>query len=299
MKYKISLDVGGTSIKIGVFNYRGKLIKKYNVKTNISLNDKKSVLNQIIEIIKKEFEQFDISHIGIGVPGPVSNGVLLGAYNLHMNKVNLLHLIKHEFPECTVTIMNDANAACLGEVRRGSGIGYKNVCLVTIGTGIGCVVVIDGKVLEGVNGAAGELGHICVEHHNGVLCKCGKMGCLEKYASASAIKSYAKELYEKYNIVDHKYEVISLFEDYLLGFKPSIEVINRSLYYLAIGLSTIANIVNPELIILGGGVSKAENVVLETVKFYFKQFVFKNSANTPIVIAKLHNDAGIYGLSEI
>lgn len=299
MKFNISLDVGGTSIKVGVFDYQGNLIKKYDVKTNVSIKDEKSVLKQIIEIINKEKNQYVLSHIGIGVPGPVSNGVLLGAYNLHMNKVNLLHLIRQEFPDLNVTVMNDANAACLGEVKYGSGKGYKNVCLVTIGTGIGCGVVVNGKVIEGVSGAAGELGHICVEHDNGLLCKCGKTGCLEKYASASAIRSYGKYLYNKYNITDHKYEVKNMFEDYLDGFKPSIEVINRSLYYLAIGLSNIANIINPDVIILGGGVSKAEEVVLQTVKFYFKQFVFKDSGNTPIVIAKLHNDAGIYGLSEI
>lgn len=299
MKLPLSIDVGGTSIKVGLFDNNGKLLKKYSVPTIIAKgNDDRNVINQIIDIIYKEKDENDILSVGIGMPGPVIDGVVLGAHNLHLNEINLQNIIKAEFPDLYIKVLNDANAACLGEAKFGSGFGYKNIVLITIGTGIGCGIMINNKIIEGKSGSTGELGHICVEK-DGLLCKCGKTGCLEKYASASAISNLATRRYNEYGKSVEKVTCEEVFKDYERGFNPAIQAVNEACYYLAIGIGNIINILNPDVIIIGGGVSEAKELLLEPIKFYLKEFTFYGTKETLVVTAKLYNDAALYGLSEI
>lgn len=299
MKLPLSIDVGGTSIKVGLFDNNGKLLKKYSVPTIITKgNDDRNVINQIIDIIYKEKDENDILSVGIGMPGPVIDGVVLGAHNLHLNEINLQNIIKAEFPDLYIKVLNDANAACLGEAKFGSGFGYKNIVLITIGTGIGCGIMINNKIIEGKSGSTGELGHICVEK-DGLLCKCGKTGCLEKYASASAISNLATRRYNEYGKSVEEVTCEEVFKDYERGFNPAIQAVNEACYYLAIGIGNIINILNPDVIIIGGGVSEAKELLLEPIKFYLKEFTFYGTKETLVVTAKLYNDAALYGLSEI
>ena len=299
MKLPLSIDVGGTSIKVGLFDNNGKLLKKYSVPTIITKgNDDRNVINQIIDIIYKEKDENDILSVGIGMPGPVVDGIVLGAHNLHLNEINLQNIIKTEFPDLYIKVLNDANAACLGEAKFGSGFGYKNIVLITIGTGIGCGIMINNKIIEGKSGSTGELGHICVEK-DGLLCKCGKTGCLEKYASASAISNLATRRYNEYGKSVEKVTCEEVFKDYERGFNPAIQAVNEACYYLAIGIGNIINILNPDIIIIGGGVSEAKELLLEPIKFYLKEFTFYGTKETLVVTAKLYNDAALYGLSEI
>lgn len=299
MKLPLSIDVGGTSIKVGLFDNNGKLLKKYSVPTIITKgNDDRNVINQIIDIIYKEKDENDILSVGIGMPGPVVDGIVLGAHNLHLNEINLQNIIKTEFPDLYIKVLNDANAACLGEAKFGSGFGYKNIVLITIGTGIGCGIMINNKIIEGKSGSTGELGHICVEK-DGLLCKCGKTGCLEKYASASAISNLATRRYNEYGKSVEKVTCEEVFKDYERGFNPAIQAVNEACYYLAIGIGNIINILNPDIIIIGGGVSEAKELLLEPIKFYLKEFTFYGTKETLVLTAKLHNDAALYGLSEI
>lgn len=299
MKLPLSIDVGGTSIKVGLFDNNGKLLKKYSVPTIITKgNDDRNVINQIIDIIYKEKDENDILSVGIGMPGPVIDGVVLGAHNLHLNEINLQNIIKAEFSDLYIKVLNDANAACLGEAKFGSGFGYKNIVLITIGTGIGCGIMINNKIIEGKSGSTGEIGHICVEK-DGLLCKCGKTGCLEKYASASAISNLATRRYNEYGKSVEKVTCEEVFKDYERGFNPAIQAVNEACYYLAIGIGNIINILNPDVIIIGGGVSEAKELLLEPIKFYLKEFTFYGTKETLVVTAKLHNDAALYGLSEI
>ena len=299
MKLPLSIDVGGTSIKVGLFDNNGKLLKKYFVPTIITKgNDDRNVINQIIDIIYKEKDENDILSVGIGMPGPVVDGVVLGAHNLHLNEINLQNIIKAEFPDLYIKVLNDANAACLGEAKFGSGFGYKNIVLITIGTGIGCGIMINNKIIEGKSGSTGEIGHICVEK-DGLLCKCGKTGCLEKYASASAISNLATRRYNEYGKSVEKVTCEEVFKDYERGFNPAIQAVNEACYYLSIGIGNIINILNPDVIIIGGGVSEAKESLLEPIKFYLKEFTFYGTKETLVLTAKLHNDAALYGLSEI
>lgn len=299
MKVPISIDVGGTSIKVGVFTTSGKLLKKYTHPTIINKGkDDKNVIKQIIDIIEKEKQYNDILSVGVGMPGPVVDGVVLGAHNLHLNEVNLQNILKSEFPGVHVRVLNDANAACLGEAKFGSGIGYKNIVLITLGTGIGSGIIINNHIVEGRSGSTGEVGHICVEK-DGILCKCGKTGCLEKYASADAIVKLSKKVYTEYGIDVKGLTCEKVFEDYKKGFNPAIRVVKKAAYYLAMGIGNIINILNPDIVIIGGGVSRAGDALLVPVKYYLNEFSFYSTKNTPVVMAKLYNDAAIYGLSEI
>lgn len=299
MKHILCIDVGGTNIKIGVFTFEKKLIKKYMIPTIIEKGEnKKFVINQLITLIKDEMNFYDLESVGIGMPGPVNNGVLLGAHNLNLNKINLLNNLKEEFPNLKIKIINDANAACLGEAKRGSGISYNNIVLLTIGTGIGCGIFLNNNIVEGSWGSAGEAGHMCVEV-NGKLCGCGKSGCLEKYASCDAIISTASDIYSKYNISVNDLSCEQIFSEYEKGFAPAIETVKKTIYYLAMGIGNIINVINPDAVIIGGGLSNAGEMLLNPVKYYLHEFTFYTVKKTPILIAKLKNDAAIYGLSEL
>lgn len=303
-KVIIGVDVGGTAIKIGLFTYTGELISKDEIKTRQD-NNCGYVLSDTAVQIKKmlnanNIEKADVEGIGIGIPGPVVNGKVKHSVNLHWkNEVDVSAILEGLTGFKTV-VLNDANAAGLGEAWMGSGKDRGSMVLVTIGTGIGGAVVINGNVLVGFNGAGGEIGHITVESESDRLCNCGRKGCLENYASATGIVRTVLELInsggEGSSLANKKnISAKDVFNEAKNGDKTALEAIDVFGRYLGRALANIAVTVDPEMIVLAGGVAKAGSIVRDVVEKYYREYAFKTVKNTEIELAKLQNDAGMYG----
>ncbi len=300
-KYLIGIDIGGTSIKFGRFTLEGDLIEKWNIHTN-SKNQGKNILNDIIESLVSKVEISDIQGIGIGVPGPVKNGEVINCVNLNWEKVNIkkeIHLLlKNE--DIIIKVGNDANVAAAGEMYKGSARGYKNVVMYTLGTGVGGGIIIDGKLLEGLNGVGGELGHIVVDFKHNYHCACGKTGCLETVASATGIVRLAKEqlIHSKVKSpLRHfdKFSAKKVFDLAKKGDYISRKIIDESIKYLALAIASISLTIDPEIIIIGGGVSNAGEYLIDSINKFYPLFSRPFIKKANIQLATLGNDAGIYG----
>ena len=304
MKCIFGVDIGGTNIKFGKF-IDEKLITSFQQKTHSDPNNPvDSIVDQIVNtIIDNLDEEDELIGVGVGVPGPVLDGVVKGAQNIYWEEVFLKDNLKNVFERnnyfnLKIEILNDANAATLGEWFYGKGDKTPNMVLVTLGTGIGGGIIINSKLLEGHTGSAGEVGHIKIFPFEGRPCSCGLTGCLEQYASATGITKTAYGMIKNGDTVlkDKRHlNCKDVFDAALDGDKIANDIVQKSAYYLAIGLANIANTLNPNKIILGGGVSKAGDILLTNVKKYFKEFAFYSITNTEIELATLFNEAGIYG----
>lgn len=295
MKVIVGVDIGGTEIKVGKFS-DGKLIDKKSLKTDIS-NYGSNIIKDIFVAVDNMVGQDNLVGLGIGVPGPVAKGKVLGAQNLGWEEVDLISKVKNHYPNIKVAIINDANAATFGELAYGSAQGYHSVVMLTLGTGVGGGIVINDQLLEGATGSAGEVGHIKVEGNNPRHCTCGLFGCLEQYASATGVVKTALELRKDKVTLLHKANLTckDVFDFAQAGDEISMMVVEQMTDYLASGCATIADVVNPEVIILGGGVSKAGEYLREKVASKFKKVCFYSVKNTKFTLATLGNDAGIYG----
>ena len=256
------VDIGGTNIKFGKF-VDGDLQDFFEVHTNPQEdNPIEPILNIIEEQINSHLDGDDLVGIGVAVPGPVCNGVVLGAENLYwLTQVRLKELLEDRFNGVKIAILNDANAATLGEWYFGNGNKCDNMVFLTLGTGIGSGIIIDKKLYLGANGSAGEVGHIKIVPFKGRPCSCGLYGCLEQYASATGIRktAYGLRRNKKTLLNEHgRIGVRDIFDAAYQNDKVALDVINKTAYYLAIGLCDIACTINPEIILLGGGVSKGE-----------------------------------------
>ena len=297
MKCIFGIDVGGTSIKFGKF-INGELVLSFDARTIIDPND---AVNSIINIITKAIDvnigkDDELIGIGIAVPGPVNNGVVLGAENIYWGEVEIEKILREHYPNCEIVAINDANAATLGEWYYGSGNKKSNLVMVTLGTGIGGGIIINNKLYVGSLGAAGEIGHIRIFPFKGRPCSCGLSGCLEQYASATGIRRTAYGLRKgKDTVLNEKGRigVRDIVDGAVAGDEVAISVIDKTAYYLAIGLAIIANTLNPDLILIGGGVSKSGDILLNPVKKYFKEMAFYSIKDTEIALATLYNKAGI------
>lgn len=289
MSVTIGIDVGGTNIKIGIFE-NNELIKKYSIKTNIESSN--SVIKQLIDELNCIRNKYDFIKVGLGIPGPVVDGVVLGAQNINwFEKIELQKILENEFGGVIVEVYNDANAAALGEFRFGSAKEYSSIVFMTLGTGIGGGIILNNKLIEGATGSCGEIGHLCVESNNKRSCTCGLSGCFEQYASATGITKTGEE------IIGKKLECKEIFEMALKGDLKAKEVIEKTIDYLTTGLAIICNTVNPEAVIIGGGVSAGLAPYMERIKEEFNKKAFYSVRNTDIRLAVLLNDAGIYGVS--
>lgn len=305
-KMAVGVDIGGTAIKIGLFTEEGTLTAKKQIPTR---NDDSFayVLNDaakgILELLKENSINRDsVKGIGIGVPGPVAGGVVKHCVNLMWkNSVDASGIIE-KLTGIKACVLNDANAAALGEQWMGGGKGRSSMLLVTIGTGIGGGIVINNDVLAGNNGAGGEIGHITVEYDSPRSCNCGRNGCLETYASATGIVRTARELLEKNNfqssLEKRELSAKAIFDEAKNKDEIALEAVDIFGKYLGRALANIAAIVDPEIIVLSGGVVKAGKIVSDAVEKYFKESAFKTVRHTPIVLAELENDAGIYGAAK-
>lgn len=304
MKYGFGVDIGGTTIKIGLFSVEGDLIEKWEIRTNKEDNGK-YILKEIADFIhstikEKNIDKTDVFGVGLGVPGPVNkNGVVNGCVNLGWNAFN----VENEFNEISgfsVKVGNDANVAALGEMWQGAGKGYQDVLMVTLGTGVGGGCVLDGKIVSGIHGAGGEIGHMPVKDDEPIACNCGNHGCLEQYVSATGIVTQAKKVLDQdarssslrnYECLEAKH----VYDEAKNGDVVANEIVDSTCKILAKALAQICSVIDPEIIVIGGGVSKAGDILTSRITQSFKKYVFNACAQTPIVLAKLENDAGMYG----
>ncbi len=300
-KYLIGVDVGGTSIKFGKFDLEGNLLNKWNIRTD-KTNQGESILKDIAISIKAHEPYELIKGIGIGVPGPVAHNVVISCVNLGWGRKDLEKdlraLINDE--EVIIKAANDATIAAAGEMFKGVAKGYQNVLMFTLGTGVGGGIIANGKLVEGKNGVGGELGHIVVDYDHNFLCNCGKTGCVETVASATGIVQLAK-----YNLSHttlssplRRYDNFSAKKviDYAkLGDDIAKQSLEESMKYLARAMATASLTIDPEIIVIGGGVSNAGPFLIDLIKKYFYDLVKPFIKNTKFVIATLGNEAGIYG----
>jgi glucokinase len=304
MQYGFGIDVGGTTVKLGFFDRSGSLLEKWEIATHTE-NGGAAILPEIAEAVKSCMAQHgtapqDVMGIGIGVPGPVdADGNVNCCVNLGWGVFNL-HQALGALTGLPVKAGNDANVAALGEYWKGGGAGSRSLLLVTLGTGIGGGIVLDGEILNGAHGVGGEVGHITVNREETRFCTCGKRGCAEQYASARGIVRLAKEYLSSSETPSRMraYPALSakdVFACAAQGDEPARAVLERVYDYLGAALADACCVCDPELVILGGGVSKAGQPLLEGVQRHFVQYMFHACKGTRFALATLGNDAGIYG----
>ncbi|RFB10549.1 ROK family protein [Bacillus sp. HNG] len=305
----IGIDLGGTTIKLAFITQEGEFITKWEIPTDKS-GDK--IIPDIADAIEGKMNELQLKKgqfvgVGMGAPGPVNfeEGVFYKATNLGMKEMFPLKAELEKVIGLPAAVDNDANVAAIGEMWKGAGEGANNLICVTLGTGVGGGIIANGEVVRGANGAGGEIGHITSIPEGGALCGCGKTGCIETIASATGIARLAKEAIQTKNessLIREQYdkagEITSkdVFEAAAKGDELAKNIIDNVTYHLGLALSHVANGLNPEKIVVGGGVSKAGDQLLHPLIKQFKRFAFPSVAEaTEIAIATLGNDAGVIG----
>ncbi len=307
-KYCFGIDIGGTSVKMGLFDISGKVLDKWEIPTRTA-NGGEAILPDIAASALAKLEGMNIpkeevAGMGIGVPGPINDaGVVPHTANLGWGYKE----VTKEMEELTGFPCkggNDANVAALGEMWKGAAAGRRSGVMVTLGTGVGGGVIINGKILTGTNGAGGEIGHIHVDDAIPGHCGCGNQGCLEQVASANGIVRLAKWMLQdktevKTSLDTDMMSAKDIWDAVKAGDEFAVEVAERFGKYLGTALANIASTVDPEVFVIGGGVSKAGQVVLDYIRKYYVKYTFKACRNADFVLASLGNDAGIYGSARL
>ena len=306
-KYVVGVDVGGTTVKLGFFDTEGVFLDKWEIPTRVE-EEGSHILPDVAESIKKKLEEKrilfeDVAGVGIGAPGPIdSNGVVYKAVNLGWNVFSIKEKLE-EHLKLPVMAGNDANVAALGEMWKGGGLGSRNLVMVTLGTGVGGGIIVDGRILTGFTGAGGEIGHIHVEDQEAEVCGCGNKGCLEQYASATGITRLAnrklKESGMDSMLRNGKISARTVFDAVKAKDALAMEVAEEFGRYLGNGLAGVACVVNPEVIVIGGGVSNAGEILIDYIRPYYEKSVFHGSRSVRFSLATLGNDAGIYGAAKL
>ena len=306
-KYVFGVDVGGTTVKIGYFDLEGNVLDKWEIPTRTE-DGGKNILPDVAQSIKdkmaeKGIAQEEVAGVGAGVPGPVDGeGHVDVAVNLGWKDVQVRDELQNLLGVPAMA-GNDANVAALGEMWRGGGLGCKNLVAVTLGTGIGGGIIIDGKLLTGADGAGGEIGHIHIVDDEPNACGCGNHGCLEQYGSATGVVTLAKRRLAKDDkasvLRDGELSAKAVFDAVKAGDEVAIDIAKEFGEILGKGLGMIASVVNPEMFVIGGGVSKAGEVLFDYIKPSYEKYVFRGSLNTRFALATLGNDAGIYGAAKL
>ena len=304
---RIGIDLGGTTVKLGLF-YGEQVEEKWEIPTRQEENGA-YILEDIVDSIEKKLkekgiEKKEVIGAGIGVPGPVDGkGIVHGCVNLGWGVFSVEEKLG-TLLGLPVKAGNDANVAALGELWQGGGKGYQDMVMITLGTGVGGGIILDGKIRAGIHGAAGEIGHMPVVYEEEEYCNCGKKGCLEQAASATGIVKVAKRLLGHTNqpsVLRDKIEFTAkdIFDEAKKGDIVAIEAVEKLGEYLGIACAHIACVVDPEVFVIGGGVSKAGMVLIETIEKYYKEKAFKGTKQAIFKLAKLGNDAGIYGAARL
>ena len=307
-EYGFGVDVGGTTIKIGFFGTDGKLLDRWEGPTNREQNGA-DILPDIAKAIDNKLAQEGISRgqvqgIGIGVPGPVTgDGTVHGCVNLGWSIVNVQKQLG-DLTGLPVKAGNDANVAALGEMWQGGAKGSRDVIMVTLGTGVGGGIISDGKVVTGHGGAGGEIGHIMVRNDETEACNCGRYGCLEQYTSATGIVRLAKRKLSKSSEPTSLRDFSELtakdiFDEAKKGDEVAAGLVDELGGILGAALSNMACVVNPEVIVIGGGVSAAGTILIEAIQKHFIENAFHACRGTRFALALLGNDAGMYGCMQM
>jgi glucokinase len=306
-KYCFGIDVGGTTVKCGFFTAEGDLLDKWEIPTRLE-NQGSFILPDIAKTIGKKMEEeglekSQITGVGIGVPGPVNKrGEIPTAVNLNWGYKNITGEMQ-QLTGLPAMAGNDANVAALGEAWKGGAAGCANVILATLGTGVGGGIIVDGKIVTGAHGAGGEIGHANVKHDETESCNCGNKGCLEQMASATGIVRLAKKALERSDKESSLRGISVTAKDVLDAYKNgdslAEEIVEEFADYLGGALATFAVVVDPDVILIGGGVSKAGQPLIQILEKYYKKYAFSACKNIPIRRAQLGNDAGIYGAAKL
>lgn len=310
-KWLAGIDIGGTSIKLAFFTETGELVHKWEIPTNKD-NRGMAIISEVGDSVQSKLIELhgDVSPLvaaGVGAPGPVDTdkGLLFEAVNIGWQDNFPLRDLMQSALNVPVAIDNDANVAALGEMWKGAGKGSKDLICITLGTGVGGGIIYKGDIVHGSKGAAGEVGHITSVSNGGYMCNCGKTGCLETVASATGVVRTALDKLKVYDgesllkpIVESSGTVTAkdVFDAAAKGDKLANEIVELLADYLGIALANSSAILNPEKIVIGGGVSKAGDILLTPLRAKYKKYAFKPIAeNTEISLAELGNDAGIVG----
>ncbi|MBE6957696.1 MAG: ROK family glucokinase [Ruminococcaceae bacterium] len=304
MKYGFGVDLGGTTVKIAFFDETGMMLDKWEIPT-VTANKGAQILPDIADAIKnyiadKNIPASQLIGIGIGVPGPVDDaGNVNRCTNLGWGVFNI-HKALGTLTGLPVKAGNDANMAALGEAWKGGGTGCENMVFATFGTGVGGGIVVNGKPINGIHGAAGEIGHLTVERDETEMCTCGKYGCVEQYCSATGIVRLAKKRLasdETASMLRFSEPLTckDVFDAGNAGDPLALEVLEQVYMYMGQFLASVCCVTDPEMVVLGGGVSKAGKPLLEGAKRYFDKYIFHASASIRFALASLGNDAGAYG----
>lgn len=306
-KYVFGVDVGGTTVKLGFFDREGTLLEKWEIPTRTE-DSGSHILPDVAESIQKKIAEkqlspADVVGVGIGAPGPIDNkGVVYKAVNLGWNVFSVKEKLE-EYLKLPVMAGNDANVAALGEMWKGGGLGSSNLIMVTLGTGVGGGIIVDGKILTGFTGAGGEIGHIHVEDTETEVCGCGNKGCLEQYASATGVARLANRMLARSGkdsiLRGGRISARTVFDAVKAKDELAMEVADEFGRYLGNGLAAIACVVNPEVIVIGGGVSNAGEILMDYICPYYEKSVFHGSRGVKFSLATLGNDAGIYGAAKL
>lgn len=302
-KKAFGVDIGGTSCKIGLFDIQGNLLEKWEIPTARE-NQGTGVLERIAtelerKMKEKEIRPDEILGVGLDVPGIVKeDGLVEVCVNLGWRNYRAAEILAERLGK-RVVIGNDANAAALGELWKGGGKGSRNMVMVTLGTGVGGAVILNGKIISGAHGIAGELGHITVNRQETDVCACGKCGCLEQYASASGIVRVTKKLIEKSGdktaLEKESVSAKSIFDAAKDGDELALEAVEILGKHLGHVLAQTSGVIDPQVYVIGGGVSRAGQILIDVIQKYFIQEVLSGGKDTKFSLASLGNDAGMYG----
>jgi glucokinase len=310
-KWIVGVDLGGTTTKLAFINMNGEIGHKWEIPTDNS-NEGQNITRNISDAINQKLEELKVQKsklvgIGMGAPGPVDyeTGIIRNVVNLGWKDNFPLQESLQSLTDLPAAIENDANCAALGEMWNGAGKGAKDLVCVTLGTGVGGGVIANGNIVQGINGAGGEIGHITSIPFGGAPCNCGKSGCLETIASATGIVRLASIELSKDEAKGQLVEIFAengqvtakdVFDSARNGDQQAKKIVDEVAFHLGFALANIANTLNPEKIVLGGGVSRAGEILLDAVKATFSMFAFSSvRESTNLTLATLGNDAGVIG----
>ncbi|MDE5782653.1 MAG: ROK family glucokinase [Lachnospiraceae bacterium] len=309
-KICFGIDVGGTTVKMGMFSEEAKLLESWEIPTRKE-DEGSHILEDICseieeKLVEKQISRSDLLGVGIGIPGPVTkDGTVLNCVNLGWGIFNVEEKLSQMLGGINVKAGNDANVAALGENWQGGGQGFEDLVLITLGTGVGGGVVIGDKIITGSNGAAGEIGHMPVVYDaDAEECGCGKRGCLETVGSATGIVREAKKLLASSDMDSSLRDIDGftckdIFDAAKEGDEAALIVVDKLTEYLGIAAAHIAAVTNPQVIVIGGGVSKAGRFLLDKIEEKFMEKAFKACQNAKFALATLGNDAGMYGAAAL
>ena len=304
MKYGFGIDLGGTTVKLAFFNDEGTMLNKWEIPT-VTSNGGSRILPDIAASIRAHLDKVGVADsevlgIGIGVPGPVNGkGVVNKCVNLGWGVFNI-HEELGKLTGFPVKAGNDANVAALGEYWKGGGQGCENMIFATLGTGVGGGIVVDGKLVHGVHGAGGEIGHLVLNREETEPCGCGKCGCVEQYCSATGIVRMAEKHLAATNEASSLRDIFPLtckdvFDHAAAGDAVASDILEKVYAYLGEFLADLCAVLDPEAVVLGGGVSKAGLPLLDGARRYFDKYAFHGTKGVRFELASLGNDAGAYG----